>query len=183
MQWFYESLQALEGFLAGLHDKVCPFCGARGTLVRHGYIRGAISETEYGIRAWRIYCDPDSPHGKGCGKAPSIRLSNTLMRHCYAAETLWLLILAWCSRPSVRGAWKQSGFPLSLRTAYRLFHRMKSCQSVLRTALCARAPPPEKKNAGSPLQQVFAHLQEAFGNTHAVQGYQETFQKDFLALA
>lgn len=183
MQRFFQSIEAIEPFLARLHEMICPFCGARGTLVRHGYIRGAISETEYGIRAWRIFCDPDSPHGKGCGRAPSIRLSNTLLRHCYAAETLWLLILAWCSRESVRGAWRQSGFPLSLRTAYRLFHRMKTCQSVLRTVLCARAPPPEKKSAGSPLLQVFKHLQEAFGSHEAVSAYQETFQKDFLALA
>ncbi len=183
MQRFFESIQAIERFFEGLHEMICPFCGARGTLVRHGYIRGAISETEYGIRAWRIFCDPESPHGKGCGRAPSIRLSSTLLRRCYAAEALWLFILAWCSRQSVRGAWKQGGLPLSQRSAYRLFHRLKACQSVLRTALCARAPPPEKKSAGSPLRQVFAHLQEAFGTTHAVKGYQETLQKDFLALA
>ena len=183
MQRFFQSIEAIKQFLAQLHEVICPSCGARGTLVCHGYIRGAISETEYGIRAWRIFCDPDSPHGQGCGHAPSIRLISALLRRCFTTETLWLFILAWCSRQSVRGAWKQSGFPLSLRTAYRLFHRLKTCQSVLRTALCARAPPPEKKSAGSPLQQVFAHLQEAFGRNHAVKGYQETFQKDFLALA
>lgn len=183
MPRFFESPEAIERFLLRLHGMICPFCGARETLVRHGYIRGAISETEYGIRAWRIFCDPDSPHGKGCGRAPSIRLSNTLLRRCFTAEGLWLFILVWCSCQSVRGAWKQCGIPLSLRTAYRLFYRLNSCQSVLRTSLCARAPPPEKKSAGSPLLQLFTHLQEAFGNTDAVSAYQETFQKDFLALA
>ena len=183
MQRFFESIEAIERFFEGLHDMICPFCGARRTLVRHGYIRGAVSESEYGIRAWRIFCDPDSSHGKGCGRAPGIRLSSALVRWCFTTDGLWLFILAWCSCQSVRGAWKQSGIPLSLRSAYRLFHRLNASQSVLRTALCARAPPPEKKCAGSSLQQVFAHLQEAFDCHNAVKGYQETLQKDFLALA
>jgi hypothetical protein len=183
MQRFFESEEAIERFLEKLHSLICPVCGASGRIVRHGYIWGAISETEYGIRGWRILCDPDSPHGAGCGHAPAIWLTSTLLRRCFTAEGLWLFILALCSCHSVRAAWKQSGIQLSLRTGYRLFHRLNLCQSVLRTSLCSRAPPPEKTNAGSPLFQVLDHMKEAFGNNHAVSAYQETFQKDFLALA
>ncbi len=168
------------GNLAGMS---CGVCGARGTLVRHGYIRGAVSPRNYGIRAWRIFCDPDSPNGRGCGCAPSIRPGNALLRRCFSAKELWRLIQALRRGDSVRSAWKHSLFPLSIRTAYRLNKRLSLCQSVLRTHLCARSPPPKKKSAGSPLLQVFNHLQEAFGDVCAVSAYQEALQREFLALA
>ena len=181
MQRFFESPKALVRFLEQLHCMICPFCGASGTLVRHGVKRGAISESEYGIRAWRIFCDPDSPHGKGCGRAPSIWLSSTLLHRCFTAQGLWLFILAWCSCQSVRAAWKRCGMSSSLRTAYRLYHRLNACQTVLRTSLCSRAPPSKEEETGSPLLQVLEHLKKAFGD-NAVRAYQETLQRDFLAI-
>jgi hypothetical protein len=48
--------------------------------------------------------------------------------------------------------------------------------------MCTRAPPLEKKSAGSPLLQVLDHLKEAFGDKYAVSAYQETLQRDFLAI-
>lgn len=183
MRQFFESETAIGLFLDRLHSQACPFCGANGTLVRHGYIRGAVSETEYGIRAWRIFCDPDSPNGRGCGRAPSVRTSVSLLRRCFVAGQLWLFILALLSHHSVRSSWKQSSIRLSLRAGYRLFHRLTACQSVFRTSLCARAPPPREGNAGSPLLQALTHLKKAFCATCAVSAYQENTQKDFLALA
>jgi hypothetical protein len=148
--------------------------------VRHGYIRGAIEPTEYGIRGWRIFCDPDSPHGQGCGWGPGLWLSSTLLRRCFTAEQLLLFISALCAGLSVHAAWRRSGIVLSLRTGYRLHRRLGLCQSILRVRLCSRAPPPEKECASSPLLQTFIQLQETLGSVTA---YQETLQSDFLALA
>jgi hypothetical protein len=180
---FYRDWEEVRLVCERLAGMTCGVCGARGTLVRHGYIRGAVSPNEYGIRAWRIFCDPESPHGKGCGHAPSIRPGDALFRRCFSARDLWLFIRALGQGRSVRSAWKHCRIPLSTRTAYRLSRRLELCQSVLRTCLCARSPPPKKRSAGSPLMQVFNHLQEAFGDVCAVSAYQETLQRDFLALA
>jgi hypothetical protein len=183
MQRFFRDKGEVDRFFRRLPMLVCSRCGAQGTFVRHGYIRGAVSPSEYGIRGWRIFCDPDSPRGKGCGWGPALWLSSTLLRRCLTAEQLLLFIMALCAGLSVRAAWRRSGIALSLRTGYRLHKRMGLCQSILRTCLRSRSPPPKSKGASSPLQQVFDHLQETFGKSHAVRAYQETLQRDFLALA
>ena len=183
MQQYHHDEEAVALFLCRLHEKVCPFCGAQGTQVRHGYIYGAVAPDEYGIRAWRIFCDPESPHGVGCGRAPSIRLSRYLRRRCFTAEALWEFIQALASGVSVYAAAKSSGLGCTLRTVYRLHKRLDLCQSLWRTCLCSRSPPPSKERAGSPLLQAFAHLQEVFKGPCAVTQYQETFQRDFLGLA
>jgi len=180
MQRFFENKGAIERFLKRLQKLTCPLCGATGTFVRHGFIRGSVSETEYGIRGWRIFCDPDSPRGTGCGWGPGLWLSSTLLRRCFTAEQLLLFILALCAGLSVRASWKRSGIALSLRTGYRLHKRLNLCQSVLRVCLHSRSPPPKRESASSPLLQVFDHLQETVGSVTA---YQEDLQRDFLALA
>ena len=180
MRRFFRDRGELERFFKRLPGLVCPVCGAHGTFVRHGYIRGAVSPTEYGIRGWRIFCDPKSPRGKGCGWGPGLWLSSTLLRRCFTAEQLLVFILALCAGDSVRAAWRQSSIGLSLRTGYRLHKHLGLCQSILRSRLCSRSPPPEKKGASSPLLQVFEHLQETLGS---VKAYQEKLQRDFLALA
>ncbi|NQU40453.1 MAG: hypothetical protein HQ523_10910 [Lentisphaerae bacterium] len=107
-------------------------------------------------------------------------MSGTLLRRCFTAEQLLAFILALCVGLSVYAAWRKSGIALSLRTGYRLHGRLHLCQSVLRSALCSRAPPREwKKGASSPLLQVFDHLQETFGS---ITTYQKDLQRDFLAL-
>lgn len=183
MQRFFRDMGELDEFFARLRLQVCPRCGATGTFVRHGYIRGAVSPSEYGIRGWRILCDRHSPRGRGCGWGPGLWLSGTLLRRCFTAGQLLAFLLALCEGLSVRAAWRAGGIALSLRTGYRLHRRLRLCQSVLRTCLRSRSPPPESESASSPLQQVIAHLQEAFGSSHAVKAYQEALQKDFLALA
>ena len=179
MKRYFKNINAIDRFLEGSNTITCQVCGAQGTFVRHGYILGSVSKDEYGIRGWRIYCDPDSPHGAGCGWAPAIWLSSTLLYRCLSTGQLCLFITALQSGCSVYSAWKRNLAFMSLRTGYRLFHRLKECQSILRTQLLSRSPP-EKKSAGSPLLQMFRHLQEAFGNNFITE-YQEVLQKDFLS--
>lgn len=82
---------------------------------------------------------------------------------------------------SIKAAWEYSGIRLHLENAYRIRHRLLLVQPVLRTRLCSRAPPPTKNTAGSPLLQVFDHLQAAFGTENPISTYQEVLQRDFLA--
>jgi hypothetical protein len=179
---FFKNVKDIERFLGQLQGEICPFCGARA-LVRHGYVWGAISPGEYGIRAWRIFCDPDSPRGNGCGRAPSIRLSETLSRRCFSANALWMFIQGLRQNMSVRAAWRYSRIALSMRSGYRLFRRLGLCLSVLRTHLHGRAPPLKTKNADSPLFETFDHLEERLGNVQAISAYQEILQRDFLAIS
>jgi hypothetical protein len=180
MQRYFKNINAINRFLESINTLVCPVCGACGAFVRHGFVRGSVSASEYGIRGWRIYCDPDSPHGAGCGWSPSIWLNSTLLYRCFSAEQLCNFIQALLSGRSVYSSWKHALSFMSLRTGYRLFHRLKECQSILRTQLLSRSPPPEKESAGSPLLQMFRHLQEAFG-AKFVSELQQKNQRNFLS--
>jgi hypothetical protein len=71
---------------------------------------------------------------------------------------------------------------MSLDTGYRIYQHLLRCQSVLRTHLCARSPPPKAKT-DVPLFQVFDHLKEEFGHDNPIKSYQEHFQRSFLAIA
>jgi hypothetical protein len=181
MQVFFKTKAEIELFLSRLPFLSCPFCGASGTLIRHGFIRWFKSPEECGIRAWRFRCKK-SPQRRGCGRAPSIRLWSSIPRRCFDAKQLWAFIQAVQQSRSIKAAWEHAGIPLSLDTGYRLYRHLCRCQSVLRTHLCARAPPPKVKT-GVPLFQVFAHLKEAFGSGNPIRGYQEAFQRSFLATA
>jgi hypothetical protein len=81
----------------------------------------------------------------------------------------------------IGAAWTRS-VTLPVRCGYRLHKRLQLIQSVLRTHLYSRAPPPTQKKADSPLYEVFDHLKEAFDNSCAVSAYQETLQREFLGL-
>jgi hypothetical protein len=181
MQVFFRTRGEIERFLSDLSLLRCPSCGAAGTLIRHGFIRWVHSPKESGIRAWRIRCKK-SPRRRGCGRTPSVRLGDSIPRRCFSAQQLWAFIRALLQERSIKRAWEHAGVPLSLDTGYRLYRRLSRCQSVLRTHLCARAPPP-KANAGVPLFQVLTHLKEVFGRECPVGAYQETLQRNFLALA
>lgn len=179
MDRYFKDKGELDAFIRQLPWMACPRCGARGAWVRHGYIRGAVSPNAYGVRGWRIFCDPDSPRSRGCGYAPGLWLSITLLHRCFTADELLRFILGLCANLSVRAAWRRSCIGLSERTGYRLHHRLRQCQSVLRVALCTRAPPPGKSSARSSFLQTLEHLKGTFGSVSA---YQQSLQKDILAV-
>lgn len=172
----------VEEFLGRLCCLRCPSCGVIGNLIRHGYIRWHSSPEKGGIRAWRIHCQKRRGQG-GCGHAPSIRLGDCIPRRCFSAEQLWAFLRALSQARSVKAAWEQAGIPMSLDTGYRVYRRLLRCQSLLRTRLCARAPPPEATSAGTPILLTLAHLKQAFATKHPVSDYQVEFQQSFLAVA
>lgn len=182
MRIFFRTKDEIEVFLDHLFSVICPFCGAVGTVIRHGFIRWSHSPEDCGIRAWRIRCKK-SAQRNGCGKTWSIRTGDTLARRSFCARQLWAFLSELQQARSIRSAWIAAKIPLTLDSGYRLYRHLHRCQSVLRTHLCARAPPPEERT-GVPLLQVFHHLKEAFGlATCRISAYQEHFQRSFLATA
>jgi hypothetical protein len=181
MQVFFRSEKEIELFLSRLKLIRCQFCGQAETMVRHGFVRGCVSNKKRGIRRWRIRCKK-SHENNGCGKTPSVCLGGTLPRRWLNTKQLLTFIRALCEYRSIKAAWEHWHIGLTLDSGYRIYKRLCACQSILRTRLCSRAPPPESKT-GVPLFQVFAHLKEEFGNTDPIRTYQEHFQRSFLAIA
>lgn len=175
---FFPDMAALRSFLSSLPWTACPRCQHKGALKRHGHIQGYISPSERGIRAWRIYCNPKRG---GCGHAPSVRLATSLFRRCISTSVLWALLSAWAQGASVREAWEAAGEPLSLRCAQRILRRLRAGLSVLRTALCARGPPPaDSKGARNPSVQTLLHLRAVFGAEDPIRAVQQGVQSPFL---
>jgi ribosomal protein S27AE len=181
MKRFYESKDEIDKFLSTLRTTVCPRCGTCGVLARHGFIKGYSGGEDKIIRGWRIYCDPDSNHGKGCGHAPSVRLAETLPGRCLSAMQLMRFILALLSGDSTYSACKKCDFLKSIRNGYRIYKRLELCQSVIRTRLFALSPPPDQGTKKAPLLITLESLKEALGIDNAVSVYQKTFQQDFLS--
>ena len=182
MRIFFRTQEEIEGFLDQLPSLICPFCGAVGVVIRHGFIRWSDSPEQCGIRAWRLRCKK-SPERNGCGATWSVRLGDSLLRRAFSAQQLWAFLAELMKACSIKQAWERANFPLSLESGYRLYRRLCRCQCVLRTHLFARAPPPEGRT-GVPLFQVFQHLKEAFAlATCHISAYQVHFQRSFLATA
>ena len=181
MQFFFKTVEEIGLFQSRLPFWQCPICGLMGALIRHGYTYWSISPTENGIRGWRIRCKPGKRR-QGCGATRLLRLGDTLPRRCFSAKQFWAFMQALRDARSLKNAWERSGFPCSMDTAYHVYRRLVRCQSVLRTHLSARGPPPKVKT-GVPLFQVLAHLEKAFGDDSPIAGYQESFQCDFLSMA
>jgi hypothetical protein len=182
MRMFFQTPEEIEAFLGQLPSLICPFCGAVGVVIRYGYICWTHSPEQCGIRAWRVRCKK-SPRRNGCGTTWSIRLGDSLLRRAFSAQQLWAFLTELQHARSIKQAWERANIPLTLDSGYRVYRRLCHCQSVLRTRLCARAPPPAGRT-GVPLFQVFHHLKEAFATaTCQISAYQVHFQRSFLATA
>jgi len=175
-QRFFPHTDSLFSFLSCLHRTACPRCRHNGALKRHGYIRGFVSSSEHGIRAWRIYCNPKRG---GCGHAPSVRLDTSLVRRCISTAVLWAFLSVWAQGGTVREAWEAAGGPLSPRCAWRILHRLRAGLTALRIHLCARGPPPAEIGARNPSVQTLLHLRAVFGAEDPIRAAQRGVQKPF----
>jgi len=155
----------------------CPFCGASGSLGKHGSYEGYIDDLgTRGVRGKRVRCR--RVRG-GCGISWSIRLGDRLFRHCFSTKQLWSFLQELLAGRSVKSAWEVSGIGLSVEAAYRIVKRLKLLLPVLRSRLFGRDPP-ANKCAGSPLLQMLAHLRELFGDSDPICGFQRAFQIHFF---
>ena len=137
---FFDREDDVENYLQAVSEYVCPYCGARGTLARHGYIWG-FAGLLFGIRGWRVFCDPDSKRGRGCGRTVTLRLSGTLPGRSLNSAALYLFLLGLIAGCSVRSAWHDAGTGMSERTGYRIFRRLKHRVHVIRSLIHDLSPP------------------------------------------
>ena len=174
---FFPDLSALEAFLGSLPALPCPRCHHAGAMKRHGCIKGYVSPDEKGIRAWRVYCNRKRG---GCGHTPSVRLDSSLRHRCISTVTLSLFLDEWVDKASIREAWEDAGEPLSIDAARRILRGLRAATASLRTALSARAPPPEDKTgARNPSVQTLRHLRSVFGTEDPIRAYQAGVQLPF----
>lgn len=174
---FFPGLPAMEAFLRRLPGVACPKCRHAGALKRHGFIRGHVSPSEHGIRAWRVFCNPKRG---GYGHAPSVRLDASLHHRCVSSAVLWAFLSAWTDKASVREAWEAAGEPLSPDCARRVLRGLHAANAALRATLSARAPPPEdQKGARNPSVQTLLHLRSVFGTEDPIRAYQAGVQEPF----
>ena len=104
MNLFFESWADIKAFLNRLVAMRCPFCGASGSLVRHGFIYGYVDDRcidQSGIRARRIRCHPRKG---GCGAAPSLRPGDRLFRYCFSTKLAWAFLRELLRGRSVKAA-------------------------------------------------------------------------------
>ena len=91
-------------------------------------------------------------------------LAAYVLRHVVMTATLWSLFSGLCTGQSVRQAavWTEGGWPLSLRSAYRLTHALRRASLGFRSWLSAQAPAPATE-ASLPLAQLGQHLCAVLG--------------------
>ena len=73
MNRYFDTEEAIEAALENLRQNRCPWCGTTGALTRHDSI-WKYGARQYGLRGKRVYCDPDSIRGKGCGRTHTVAL-------------------------------------------------------------------------------------------------------------
>jgi hypothetical protein len=160
---FVRGVEDLDLVLRDVKLWRCPHCRRFGTLIGHGLLFGyAEHGSEREVRGRRLLC---SSHGKrgGCGRTFSVRLGSMLTGFCARTWTLSRLWIAVVAGLCINAAWTQHvGSSLSLRSGYRLWHRLLSAQSHLRTTLLATGPPPHCADP-HPMSQLLAHLHHALG--------------------
>ena len=178
MQSFFDSEEDVENYLQAINEYVCPHCGARGTLARHGYTWG-FAGLLFGIRGWRVFCDPDSNRGKGCGRTVTLRLSGTLPGRTLDAAALNRFILELIAGLSVQSAWSNARTGMSERTGYRIFRRLEHRRSEICNDLYGVSPPLIEGNEKKTILESFKSIKEAVG-LNAVSIYQKKQQSTFL---
>lgn len=179
MRVFFKSWAEIDAFVHRLHLLVCSGCGAQGTMGQHGWRRKYDSSGRLRVSGRRIRC---LPRRGGCGKTPCLKPGHILPRRWFDAEELERFIRELMHGRSVKAAWERCGIRMSLDSGYRLCRRLRLCLPILRTRLFTRAPP-AALSGRSALIQVFEHLHSAFSDDGRISSYQQTFQRDFLAVA
>ena len=119
----------------------CSHCGAHGTLIGHGLLRGYEERgSELAIRGRRLFCS-NRGRKRGCGRTTSVLLAAFIERFSVTVAAIFRLFLGRCRGDSVAGA-AGATWPLSVRSAYRLAARLERSSLDWRALLSARLPAP-----------------------------------------
>lgn len=99
-------------------------------------------------------------------------------RHTFNVLLLWAILRIWAlgDACSIKAAWEQAGYPLSLEGLYHLLQRWRQRLWVFRGALCRLIAPPAGRHA-DPIKQTVEHFQAAFPSAkNALCAFQIRFQ-------
>ena len=163
----------------GLKLNPCPACHRVGTLNLHGFLRGFNEKHHPTVRARRIFCS-NRTRRPGCGRTFSVFLSHCLVGLRMGTDLAWAFFSAVLAGLSVEKSFyaRFARHALSLSTFWRLWQKLISSQTTLRTVLLTVSPPPIGAFT-SPLRETLAHLALAFGTRgeNPLENYQLLTQK------
>lgn len=181
-QRFVRDRQALDELLLGAKQMKCPHCHRIGMLIGHGFLVGYDEHGSDRVSRGRRFLCSNRFLRSGCGRTFSVWIASVLAGFVVRTEPLSRLLRAVVSGQCVKAAWERhASSGLTLRSGYRLWHRLMAAQSHLRTALCSTAPPPAC-NDHRPLAQLLCHLQHALGPSECVlAAFQLSLQRHLLA--
>lgn len=173
-RWFYRSEAEWTSLVERLKLTPCPHCQAVGRLIRHGSLVGYDESQRRSLRAQRIYCS--NRHSQsGCGRTFSVWLADKIRRLSLSTSAVWRFLRQVIAGSIATATRAMTEHERSDRTWQRLWHRFRQAQSILRTALLARCPPPPL-SSDLPEAQVIAHLQDAFPQAECpLAAFQRTF--------
>ncbi len=159
---FVPDRRALDALSQRSVPFACPHCGAHGTLIGHGFLRGYAEQTsDVVIRGRRLFC---SNRGlkKGCGRTWSVLLANVIARCTLTVGTLGAFVCGLARHQGSERAARACHWPFSMRSAYRLNVRLQRHVPRWKAWLNARVPAPTSQ-ARHPLGQVVEHFRCMLG--------------------
>ncbi len=160
----------------------CPHCRRIGWLIGHGFLRGySLNGRDKRRRGRRFFCS-NRNRRRGCGRTCSVLLSIFLFRRTLRAAHLWKLWRAAARSTGRKAGWESLGLPFCLETFYRVWRRLLSAQSRIRTMLHRLGPPPRPAYAADAIEEVRVHLETAFaGAACPIAAFQRRLGRHFLA--
>ena len=179
---FVRGVDDLGTVLREAKQWMCPHCRQFDTLIGHGMLLGyAEHGSDRVVRGRRLLCSGNGRRG-GCGRTVSVQIGSVIAGFCARTWTLSRLLSAVIGGLCIAAAWTHHvSSSLSLRSGYRLWHRLLAAQSHLRTTLCKTGPPPSC-DSQQPLAQLLAHLHHALApvdgeDTCVMSRFQLRFQR------
>lgn len=167
---FVRDHSELQALLERANLLPCSHCGAYGTLIGHGMLRGYEERgSELAIRGRRLFCS-NRGRKRGCGRTTSVLLAAFIKRFSVTVATIFSLFLGRCRRDSVAGA-AGARWPLSARSAYRLAARLERSSLDWRALLSASHPAPSSAST-QPMAQLLEHLIARFGRHRPLEALQ-----------
>jgi hypothetical protein len=156
---YYKDEADLLNIILELKLSACPHCGCRGTLILHGFLYGYSDELSSSkvVTGRRIICNNRRKNNSGCGKTLSILKSTKVKTFTFTASALWTFFFD-IFIFGKKKAFNKFGKKFSVSSCYRLFNRLKLCQSRIRSLLTREKP--DLKIPISMMQEVTLSVKE-----------------------
>jgi hypothetical protein len=179
---YYESEDEFEQIHHRLKQYPCPFCRVIGCLILHGFLSGYGDTNGHRTkRGHRIFCS-NRNKCKGCGRTASLLLARFIKHFLFTTHTIWKLLANILSGLCKQKAMKDTSVPASQSAPYRLWKRLCSNTTHIRTCLSRIAGPPDTDSSIPEIQTV-KHLETVFtGSPNPIYAFQLYFQTSFFAV-